>query len=33
MHPAKCEESEVYTTYRRRRWRGRELEILRPWRR
>jgi len=32
-HPATCEESEVYTAYGRRHWRGREFKLLRPWRR
>jgi len=29
-HPATCEESEFYTTYARRCWRGREFKLLCP---
>jgi len=32
-HLATYEESEVYTMYRWRCWRGREFKLLRPWRR
>jgi len=32
-HPATCEDSEVYTTYRRQRWICREFKFLCPWRR
>jgi len=32
QHPATRVESEVYSTYRQRNWRGREFKLLCPWR-